>query len=149
MQKNSRNRQPHRSGFTLVEVMIVLFILVMIMGIAVVAVQGRRDLAQRRTALAYVKMLATQVNNYDIAVGRPPTNEQGLEALVVCPADVSEGKWGGPYLESNATSVDPWGNPYQYACPGKHGRFDIWSFGPNMMDDGGGGDDIGNWMNDL
>ena len=147
MMKNNKNQKPHRSGFTLVEVMVVLFILVMIMGIFVVAVQGRRESAQRQTALIYVRMLATQVNNYDLAVGRPPTTEQGLAALVTCPSDVSEVKWGGPYLESNAKSIDPWDNPYQYACPGKHGRFDIWSFGPDMMD--GTDDDIGNWMNDL
>ena len=147
MIKNNKNQKPHRGGFTLVEVMIVLFILVLIMGIFVVAVQGRRDLAQRQTALTFVRMLATQVNNYDIAAGRPPSNEQGLAALLTCPSDVSVGQWGGPYLESNVKLVDPWGNPYQYAYPGKHGRFDIWSFGPDMMD--GTDDDIGNWKNDL
>jgi len=142
MKRNSRNWQPYRGGFTLIEVMIVLFILVMIMGIAVVAVQGQRNLAQKRTALAYVKMLAIQVKNFDVNVGRPPTTAEGLSALVTCPSDVPEGRWGGPYIEANATSVDPWGNEYQYVSPGNDGRtFDIWTDGPDGV--------IGHWMNDL
>ena len=147
MIKNNKNQKPHRSGFTLVEVMIVLFILVMMMGISVVVFQGQRVLAQKRTALASVKMLDSAVERYNGDIGRSPSTEQGLAALVQCPSDVSEGKWGGPYIKDNATSLDPWGNPYQYICPGKHGSFDIWSFGPDMMD--GTDDDIGNWMNDL
>ena len=141
MEKQSRNR--YRDGFTLIEVMIVLFILVMIMGIGVVAVQGQRELARKRTALAYVKLLASAVDRYDGDVGQlPPT----LEALL-SPPEGLEGRWGGPYLTDNATSIDPWGNEYQYAV--EAGKFRIWSFGPNMMDEGGSGDDIGNWMNDL
>ena len=140
-------QQPHRGGFTLIELIIVLFILIMVMGVAVVAYQGQRDVANRRAALAYVKMLATQINNFDGIVGRPPTTAEGLGALVTQPPEVQEGRWGGPYLESYAVSIDPWGNEYQYVCPGRDGRrFDVWSFGPNMMDEGGEGDDIGHWM---
>ena len=144
MREISQNRHPNRGGFTLIEVMIVLFILVMIMGIAVVAVQGQRNLAQKRTALAYVKMLANQVERYDVDMGQlPPT----LEALITCPDPSQEGKWGGPYIKEDATSIDPWGNPYEYAVEG--GKFRIWSYGPDMVNDNGSNDDIGNWMNDL
>jgi len=147
MKDNYRSRKPQRGGFTLIEVMIVLFIIVMIMGTAVVAVQGQRNKAQRQTALAYVKMLANAVDRYDVDTGRLPTTAEGLAALVTCPPGVSEGKWGGPYIKDSATSVDPWGNEYQYVSPGKHGTFDVWSYGPDGMD--GTDDDIGNWKNDL
>jgi general secretion pathway protein G len=150
MMKNIKNQKPQRGGFTLVEVMIVLFILVMIGGFAVVAIQGQRATAQKRTALAYTKMLSTQVKSFDGIASRLPTTAEGLTALVVRPADLSEANWGGPYLESFAVSRDPWGNEYQYISPGKDGRpYDIWSFGPDGMD--GTDDDIGHWMsiNDL
>ena len=145
--KNRHNRLPYRGGFTLVEVMIVLFILVMLAGTVIVQVQGQRKRAQKQTALTYVKILASAVDRYDGDMGRPPTTEEGLRALIECPDVPNAGAWGGPYIKTDATSVDPWGNEYQYASPGKNRDFDIWSFGPDMMD--GTSDDIGNWMNEI
>lgn len=139
-------QEQHRSGFTLIEVMIVLFILVMLGGMAVVAVRGQQALAQRRAAFATVQMLKSAVTRYSMDVGREPTTEQGLAALLN-QGDVPDGKWGGPYIDSVAKSTDPWDNEYQYICPGKNGDFDIWSYGPDMMD--GTEDDIGSWMNEL
>jgi general secretion pathway protein G len=141
------NNTRRSGGFTLIEVMIVLFILVMLGGMAVMAVRGQQAMAQRRIAFTNVQMLKSAVNSYTVDVGRPPAPEQGLGALVTCPSDVPEGKWGGPYIESTAKSTDPWDNEYQYIYPGKNGEFDIWSYGPDMMD--GTEDDIGSWMNDL
>ena len=148
MMKNNKSQKLHRSGLTLVEVMIVLFILVMMMGVSVLVFQGQRDLAKKRTALAYVKFLAGAVDRYEGDVAKYPPVDQWLQALMEMPSDPSiSGKWGGPYIINSATSLDPWENPYQYACPGKHGRFDIWSLGPDMVD--GTDDDIGNWKSDL
>ena len=143
---NRRNRSPRRSGFTLIEVMVVLFILVTMAGLAVVAVQGRLDLANRRAAYTYIKSLETAVKGYELDMGRPPTTEQGLQALVTVPADApNPGSWAGPYIESTATSKDPWRNDYQYMSPGRDGRsFDIWSVGYDGID--GTDDDIGSWM---
>jgi general secretion pathway protein G len=147
MTENNR-KNPPRSGFTLIEVMIVLFILVMLAGMAVLGVRGSQARAQKQTALTNVRMLKSAVDLYTVAVGRPPSAEQGLAALVTCPSDVPEGKWSGPYIEATAKSTDPWDNEYQYAYPGKNGgEFDIWSYGPDMMD--GTEDDIGSWMNDI
>ena len=144
MKTMKKNRQrPHR-GLTLVEVMIVLFIIVMIAGIGVVAIQGQRNMAQQRTALAYINVLRSAVDRFDADVGRVPTTQEGLTALVSLPPGVPEGRWGGPYIRVDASNLDPWGNEYQYVAPGRNGApFDIWSFGPDMMN--GTDDDIGTW----
>jgi general secretion pathway protein G len=150
MKKTGKHQSPQRGGFTLIEVMMVLFIIVMIASVGVVAVTGQRDKARQRTAFAYVKTLETAIDRYDGDMGRPPTNEQGLLALVQCPADVhNPDDWAGPYVKSTAISRDPWGSEYQYASPGRgDGRhFDIWSFGPDGID--GTDDDIGSWKGSL
>ena len=144
MKKNRRNRHPHRSGFTLVEVMIVLFILVTLAGMAVLTFQGTRERSKRQAAYTYIQTLSTAVEAYEMHMGRYPTQEQGLSALITVPSDVlNPNQWGGPYLKSKATSLDPWMNEYQYECPGRHGTFDIWSNGAGITDN----DIIGNWMN--
>ena len=148
MKENRRNRQSHRSGMTLIEVMIVLLILATMAGLGVFAFRGQMERGRRLTAFNYVNELAGYIDMFEANVGRPPTNEEGLAALVHCPAGMSEGKWGGPYIKSKAVAVDPWKNPYQYSCPGKDGQeFSIWSFGPDGAD--GTSDDIGSWMSSL
>jgi general secretion pathway protein G len=129
--------------------MLVLFILVTLAGMAVVVVRGQQAKAQRNAAFTYVKLLEGSVERYIGDVGRPPSNEQGLAALISCPADLpNPGSWAGPYLRDTATSRDPWGNEYQYASPGRTGReFDVWSYGPDMID--GTEDDIGSWRGSL
>jgi len=146
MKTNRRNRSLHRDGFTLIEVLVVLFILVSIAGLAVTAVLGRLNVANKRAAYTYIKSLETATKGYELDMGRPPTTEQGLAALITVPGDVhNPGSWAGPYIESTASSQDPWRNDYQYMSPGRDGRsFDIWSFGPDGVD--GTDDDIGSWM---
>ena len=149
MKNNRQNQSSRRGGFTLVEVMAVLLILAITMGLGVVAIQGRVAKARKSAAFTYVKTLETAVKGYETDMGRAPTTEQGLAALITVPADVpNPGSWGGPYIESTATSKDPWGMEYQYVSPGRDGRpFDIWSYGPDMID--GTADDIGTWMGSL
>ena len=103
---------------------------------------------EQTDAFAYVKLLANAVDQYAMQAGQPPTTEQGLWALVSKPPELPDGKWAGPYIESNATSRDPWGNDYLYISPGRDGRsFDIWSCGPDRID--GTEDDIGSWLGSL
>jgi len=148
MESNKRNRYPQRSGFTLVEVLIVLFILMTLGTMGIFAVQGARKTANERTALAYIGMLRSAIDRFDADVGRPPTSEEGLAALIASPPNVPEGRWGGPYIHDTSTSRDPWGNEYQYASPANRSgsttrNFEIWSFGPDMID--GTDDDLGTW----
>jgi type II secretion system protein G len=83
---------------------------------------------------------------YKNDVGQYPTTAQGLQALISKPDGVRG--WKGPYLTNKGMLMDPWGNPYQYACPSTHGQptsqYDCWSFGPDGQN--GTADDIGNWQ---
>jgi general secretion pathway protein G len=149
MRKNRQNQQSRRKGFTLLEVMVVLLILVTTAGLAVVAVQGRLEISRKRQAFTYVKMLANAVEAYYFDMNEYPTADVGgLDALVNCPSGF-EGKWGGPYLQDTATNKDPWGNEYRYECPGtrQNKPFEIWSYGPDKQD--GTDDDIGSWRSSL
>lgn len=77
-------------------------------------------------------------------VGRFPSSEEGLEALVDAPPGLSS--WGGPYIRSEEL-LDPWGVDLAYAHPAVHGRlaFDLYSLGRNAKDEKGEGDDLSNW----
>jgi len=144
--RNKRGRYPNRGGFTLLEVLLVLFILLTLASLAVVTILSTQQRAQQDTAATFVHMLRSRVDLYTLHVGRPPTTEQGLAALIEAPADLpNPGAWAGPYVEAFTSFRDPWGNYYQYIRPGRDGReFDIWSFGPDGID--GTDDDIGSWM---
>jgi general secretion pathway protein G len=141
-----RHRLGTSQGFTLIEVLIVFFILLALASAAVVAYQGTREKAKIDQTHLYIKALSEAIELYQVHVGRFPTTEQGLNALLNPPSDLTNpAKWSGPYLKDSAATEDPWGGPYQYASPGTRTRdgFDVWSLGPDGTD--GTEDDIGNW----
>lgn len=141
-----RRQKGDRSAFTLVEVMLVLVIILAIAGLAIVAIPNMRESANIRQAQGYVKALSTALELYQVDVGRFPTSDQGLNALLDAPQDLSDpSKWRGPYLKDNAQTHDPWDNPYQYESPGSRSRagYEVWSFGPDGTN--GTDDDIGNF----
>ncbi|MGL6226638.1 MAG: type II secretion system major pseudopilin GspG [Thermoguttaceae bacterium] len=142
--RNRRNR--NRSAFTLIEVMIVLFIIMIIAGMGVISYQTYMESAKKRQAAIFVQSLDTPLQKYALDVGHFPTVQEGLNALLECPPGVDPAKWEGPYIEARAAKNDPWDQPYQYVFPGSRtpGKYDLWSFGPDMMD--GTEDDIGNWQ---
>lgn len=138
-----RSRRP--SGFTLIEVLLVLTILVVIASLVAVNINTARRKARIDAAKSQVGMFKTPLQMYELAVGSYPTTAQGLEALRTAPADLpNPAKWDRPYLDS-PVPLDPWGNPYQYISPGTHNPdgYDVWSYGPDGVNDTE--DDIGNW----
>ena len=141
------NRRRSLQGFTLVEVMVVLFIILTIASVGVVAVQNYSARARVRAAEIFVKAMKTPLDTFQLDVGRYPTTDEGLGALQNPPTTLADpSKWGGPYVEDNVSGVDPWGNPYQYVYPGTHSpsRYDLWSMGPDQIS--GTDDDIGSWQ---
>lgn len=141
----SRQRRTGRRGFTLVEVLLVLVILVVIASLAVTAYGPIQKRAYINAAKTQIGAFETPLETYRLDVGDYPSTEQGLLALREAPSDLpNEEKWAGPYLGKNVPP-DPWDQPYQYEYPGTHeeGKPDIWSMGPDMMD--GTEDDVGNW----
>lgn len=141
----SRQRRTGRRGFTLVEVLLVLVILVVIASLAVTAYGPIQKRAYINAAKTQIGAFETPLEAYRLNVGDYPSTEQGLEALRTAPGDLANSdKWAGPYL-GKPVPLDPWDQPYQYEYPGTHeeDRPDIWSMGPDMMN--GTDDDVGNW----
>ncbi|MCL2710519.1 MAG: type II secretion system protein GspG [Planctomycetaceae bacterium] len=110
-------------------------------------------LSQRRQTQMRLQPISSAVERYNRDVGQFPTAQQGLAALSSRPVGLpASANWRGPYVSADIEwyHVDFWGNPYQYARPGKNGRpFDIWSLGPDGIS--GTADDVGHWMdrNDI
>ena len=136
---------PHcQSGFTLLELLVVLVILGLLAGYVAPKYFSKLGESEETTARAQIGALEKALDQYRIDTGRYPSTEQGLAALNTKPAD--EARWKGPYLKK-AVPSDPWKNPYQSRMPGEHGEVDVFSFGRDGAAGGSGdGADIGNWQ---
>ena len=133
-----------QSGFTLMELLVVLAILGLLMSLVGPRVLNQLGGAKTKTAAIQIRDLEQTLEMYKLDVGRFPTTSQGLGALVNKPAGVSG--WNGPYLKSDVP-LDPWKNEYNYKYPGEKGEVDIFSYGQNGSPGGEGEDsDVGNWM---
>jgi general secretion pathway protein G len=143
--RTRRERDRRRQGFTLMEVLLVLVILVMIGSIAVTALSSAQKKASVDTAKTQIKAFDENLEFYRLAVGDYPTTSDGLQALIQPPAS-ADTRWQGPYLKATEIPLDPWGRPYQYAYPGQNNPNgpDVWSAGPDRND--GTDDDVANWM---
>lgn len=138
-------RSATASAFTLLEILVVLAIIGLVAGLAISKIGGIFDGAKIDTARLFVHTsVKLPLNTYKFAMGDYPTTAEGLQSLINPPQN-NNGRWRGPYLESNKVPLDPWNEPYQYAYPGARnkGSFDVWSKGPDRQS--GTEDDIGNW----
>jgi general secretion pathway protein G len=135
-----------RSGFTLIELVVVLLILGLIAGLVAPQIMGRVADARQTAAKAQIEMLSAALDNYRLDAGSYPTTSQGLTALRERPARPPVPRnWRGPYLRK-AVPDDPWGRPYVYASPGRQNAagFDLYSLGRDGRMGGEGEDaDIG------
>jgi general secretion pathway protein G len=142
--------KPSRSsGFTLIEVMVVVVILGILAAIVVPRIMGRPDEARVIRAQQDIRGLETALGMYKLDNFEYPTTEQGIDALVKKPADLPQGAhWrDGGYIDH--LPKDPWGGDYQYLRPGTHGEFDLYSLGADRANGGEGVNaDIGNWSLD-
>ena len=120
----------NNSGFTLVELLVVVVILSIIVSVVGLNVLKRPDEARQGAAKTQIANFKGALNLYYIHTGKFPTVEQGLKALVQRPDAVEEKRWKGPYLDSNKIPEDPWDNEYVYLQPGTEGAdYDITSYG--------------------
>jgi general secretion pathway protein G len=127
-----------------VELLVVLAILGLLAGLVGPQVMKFLGSSKTKTAKLQVDSLSGTLDMYRLETGRYPTNEQGLQALVENPGDVSN--WNGPYLKKDQVPKDPWGFEYQYRFPGEHGSFDIWSLGADNREGGEGENaDVHSW----
>ena len=119
------------SGFTLIELMVVIVILGILAGLIVPRIMSRPEEARQTKARIQIESLETALKLYRLDNGTYPSTEQGLQALVE-PPDVGTlpGKWReGGYLEKGKVPKDPWDNEYVYLCPGTYDDYDIISYG--------------------
>lgn len=131
------------SGFTLLELLVVVVIIGILAGYVGPKYFSQIGKSERQAAVAQIDAFEKALAQYRLDVGRYPSTEQGLAALVVAPAGVA--KWAGPYLSKNVPN-DPWGNPYLYRQPGQHGEFDLSSHGKDGLPGGTGeAADVNNW----
>lgn len=144
-----------REGFTLVEVLVVMAILVLLFGLVGPRVLNAQRGANEKAAKTQIGAFKGALERYALDMTDFPTTEQGLQALIEEPEGEGEeetaaGNWGGPYLKSDDIPRDPWGSPYQYEYPPTHGKGkdpEIWSYGPDKEDDTE--DDIVSWKKDA
>jgi general secretion pathway protein G len=134
----------NQTGFTLLELLVVLGIIAMLAGLVGPQVMKHMGEAKVKAAKVQIEDLSQTMDMYKLDVGSYPTSEQGLNALVENPGDVQ--RWNGPYLKKAKIPVDPWNNEYRYTSPGEHGKFDIVSLGADGKEGGEGEDrDIVSW----
>ncbi|MDE2461667.1 MAG: type II secretion system major pseudopilin GspG [Gammaproteobacteria bacterium] len=133
------------SGFTLIEVMVVVVILGILASIIVPKIMDKPDEARIVKAKQDIRAIQSALEMYKLDNFVYPTTDQGLQALVTKPTtDPVPAHWK-QYLDR--LPVDPWDNPYQYLNPGVHGPIDIWTYGPKGSSGGSnsGAGVIGNW----
>jgi general secretion pathway protein G len=138
----------NNKGFTLLEIIIVVFILGLLAAIVTPKIIGHTDEARITEAKVQIKNFETALKMFKLDNGFYPSTEQGLESLIEKPTtgQIPQKYREGGYLEQKKIPLDPWGNPYIYISPGVQGDFDIESYGADGKEGGEKKDaDIENW----
>ena len=122
------------AGMTLIEIMIVITIIAIISALVVPNIMEGPKKARAAAAKQQIQNFDMALAQYNMEKGNYPSTNEGLDALV------TEGVM-------KKIPLDPWGNPYQYACPGNNDNdYDIWSYGADGKEGGEGYDaDVSNW----
>jgi general secretion pathway protein G len=138
------SKRKKQSGFTLIEVMVVVMILGILAAIVVPKIVSRPEEAKIVKAKQDIARIEASLDMYRLDNGMYPTQQQGLEALVTKPTvpPVPSNWQSEGYV--NRLPVDPWGEPYQYKNPGTHGSIDIYSLGSGQGAEGES-TEVGNW----
>jgi general secretion pathway protein G len=134
-----------QTGFTLLELLVVLGIIAMLAGIVGPQVMKHMGESKTKAAKVQIEDLAATLDMYKLDLGTYPTSEEGLRALIESPEGAK--RWNGPYLSKSKIPLDPWQNEYHYVSPGEHGKFDLFTFGADNKEGGEGEDqDIVSWQ---
>jgi general secretion pathway protein G len=120
----------------LIELLVVLVILGLLASLVGPRVIKHLGESKSKTAMLQIEELSSALDVYRLEVGRYPSSDEGLTALVENPGSAEQ--WNGPYLRKSTIRKDPWGNEYSYVAPGEHGDFDLYSLGADNSDGGEG-----------
>ena len=130
-----------RSGFTLIELIVVIALLAVLAAVVAPNLLGKASDANRQSAKIQLEKLSNAVELYRLETGRYP---ESLEDLVTQPQGLD--RWNGPYVRKLSQLKDPWGNDVVIQQPGEHGKFDLISYGGDGEPGGeGDGADVNSW----
>jgi general secretion pathway protein G len=124
------------AGFTLVEILVVITIIGLIMAIVGPRVLTYLGESKVKAAKIQIQSFASALDLYYLDIGRYPTSNDGLAALVQRPGSAVE--WNGPYLKGGVVPYDPWGHAYVYRSPVERAPYEILSYGSDGQEGGTG-----------
>ena len=122
-------------GMTLIEILVVLVLIGVVLGIVGGNFIGKGEKAKADAAKIEISQIAQTLDLYKLEIGRYPTTQEGLQALITAPAGVSN--WNGPYWKRSTVPKDPWGTEYKY-LPSQNAPYEIISLGADGKEGGDG-----------
>ena len=122
MRRHELKRNAAR-GMTLIEILVVLVLIAVVMGIVGSNFIGKGEKAKADAAKIEISQIAQTLDLYKLEVGRYPTTQEGLQALITAPTGVSN--WNGPYWKKQSVPKDPWGNEYKYVSPAANAPYEV------------------------
>lgn len=153
MSCGNQGRARSRSGFTLIEMLVVIAIIAVLA--AVVAPEVFRNVTDAKVTAAksQIGIFALALDSYRLDNGQYPTTAQGLQALRTKPTSSGDAllNWRGPYLRQEVP-LDPWGRPYVYFAPGLSNpdAYDLYTLGRDGQVGGQGEDaDLTSWAGSV
>ena len=140
-------RSQNKTGFSLIEMLIVLALIGLIAGLAIGDLGSILGGGKEKVAESFVNSsMEIPLTSYKLNLGNYPSSAEmkDFAALLTAPTKKAD-RWKGPYIKNKKGITDPWGNNYRYRYPGAKnpGGYDLWSIGPDETDSTA--DDIGNW----
>ena len=127
----------YQSGFTLIEIMVVIVILAVLAGLVVPNIVGKSDQARVGTTETILSTVSNSLDEYRVYNAKYPTTGEGLDALITPTAESKNFPEGG-YIKGGYPK-DGWDNDLQYISPGTEGRpYDLFSLGADGQQGGEG-----------
>lgn len=133
---STRAQRILQRGMTLIEILVVLTLIGIITGIVAGNFIGKGEKAKADAARIEIGQVSQALDLYKLEIGRYPTTQEGLQALIQAPAGVNN--WNGPYWKKNTVPKDPWGNEYRYTSPAASAPYEIVSLGADGKEGGDG-----------